>query len=175
MSAQHVPNKKLEGFTNEDLQQELAVRQAILASWTGAGVPARTATAAPPATVTKEDQPRSTPATERRSGRRRKAGARKAGSATPAPKPAAAAKDAPKRRARRGISPSGKTTAQYAIEALKEAGGTRAPTFLVPLMKKAGWVTKSPDPEAVVTTTLKKASAQKKVKKVDGKNVFRSL
>jgi hypothetical protein len=178
MSAQLVPvlNKKLEGFTNEELHKELAVRRAMLAAWTGTSSAAGGAHAAP----AKAAAPAATP--PRRRARRRKAGAKKGAAAKkPTAKTNGAAAETPsvaarsKRRARRGISPSGKTVAQYAIEALASLGGARAPADLVPLMKKAGWVSKSSDETAVVTTTMKKVAAQNLVKKLGGQNKFRAL
>jgi hypothetical protein len=171
-------NPKFKGASNEELLAELAARRAVLVSAMSAelsvwsqiaspqpmAAPRPTPASPPPAAASPSKAIKAAPTKPKR--RKRKATS-KAQRPTSAPGGSGGNP--------RAKSASAKTSSEYALEVLGEAKGALSPKDIAPRMQKAGWHTDSPNPAAVVVTTLKKLAAERKVKKTEGKNEFRAL
>jgi hypothetical protein len=171
-------NPKFKGASNEELLAELAARRAVLVSamsaelsvWSQIASPQpaaapRPTPATPPAAVS--SAPKATKASPAKPKRRKRKATSKAQRSTSAPTGNGGNP--------RAKSASGKTSSEYAVEVLAKTKGALSPKDVAPRMQKAGWHTDSPDPAAVVATTLKKLAAEGKVKKTEGRNEFRAL
>ena len=170
-------NPKFRGASNEELLAELAARRAVLVSAMSAELSVWSQIASPQPVAAPRSTPAPAPAAAAPSRASKAAPAkprtRKRRGTQKAQRPTnARAANAGNPRAK---SASGKTSSEYALEVLAAAKGPLAPKDIAPRMLKAGWHTDSPDPAAVVATTLKKLAAEGKVKKTEGKNEFRAL